>query len=378
MRNSLYTVGILLTACFLIITALILTWLEINEYEHGVAEAQLPPPSAPAAETPEGSGEGGEAPAQDRFLSLAPSDAMAIAVVDVKRLRDSGAMEQATPLKDMAGPQAGPFDPESADRVTFFASPNPAGPDQKPITTGAVLISTPMDQVRQSLQQAAESTSTVAGLEAYKVKEYYGALVGDDMLLFGDSTDSLSGIIERNESGGGGAPADLTDSLGRYSDAMMRFVAVLPASMKQQLTAQMPPEAPESLKEINRLGGGLDFEGQQLSLNTRISFDSADAASSLAEVANQKLDEFKSKAAQMIEQMGEGAGQQQRQAMEAARSILDSVRISASGQDLEVDVQIDVETIGQAMGFLMMQAMSGMQGMGPGGPGGPPRGPGGN
>jgi hypothetical protein len=216
----------------------------------------------------------------------------------------------------------------------------------------------------------------VAGLEAYKVQDYYGTLVGDDRLLLGGSTDSLADLIERNESGGGQAPAELTESLARYSDSMVRFAVVLPAAMKQELSGQLPPDAPEFVRELNKLAGGLDMDGQRISLSSRVTFDSGAAAGSAADLANEKLDEFKAEVAAQIEGMAGGEpSPQMDEAVAAVRNILDSVSVSASGQDVEATLRIDLEEAGKAMGFFMMQAM---QGMAPGGgPGGGPGGPGG-
>ena len=385
MRNSLYTVGILLTAGVLIIVALVLTWFEINEYKHGVSQAELPPPSA--APTPEGTpaeapAGGAAAASQEEALSLAPSDALAIAVIDVERLRNSGALEAETPLQGMAQAGSNILDPQHARLAVMFASPNPAGPGEAPLSSGVVMLSASADEVRPSIEQAAETTTMVAGLEAYKVEDYYGALVGDDRLLLGGSTDSLAGIIERNEAGGGQAPAELTESLARYSGSMMRFAVVLPAAIKQQLSGQLPPDAPGFVRELNKLAGGLDMQGQRVSLNSRVTFDSAAAAGSAADLANQKLDEFKGQVAAEIQKMAGGEGSPQMdEAVQAVRNILDSISVSASGQDVEAELRIDLEEAGKAMGFFMMQMMPGMPpGVSPGpggGPGGRGGGPGG-
>ena len=89
MRDSLYTVGILLTACGLIGFALTLTWFEINEYKYGVSEPDYTAPagagggaSEPVSPSPTSeTGEAGETPAAPAAEGEAPGSASPADVV---------------------------------------------------------------------------------------------------------------------------------------------------------------------------------------------------------------------------------------------------------------------------------------------------------
>lgn len=371
MRNSLYTVGILLATCVLVIFALVLSIAEIREYTHGVQRPEVSLPAstggAREAEQPQPGGPEGAIP---RLLSLAPSDAFAAAVIDVERLVASGALEATPQLKNMAEARSDVMDPQAAKQVAFFVAPGAGGATDKPFTTGALLYEAATEDVRQALQDSAESTATVEGMDAYKVEDYYGSLVGDDMILMGDTTDALATIIQRNEAGGGGMSGDLRGALEGYSDSAFRFAAILPAEVKQQMLQQAQPQGMEFLQDLSKVAGGIDLQQQNLSLDGRATFGSAGSAQTAADKANQQMDGVKGQVEQMIQQMGEGGGEQQRQAIEAVQAMLNSVEISADGADFVLSVNVNTEQIGQAMGFFMMQMMGGMTGGGPGGPAG--------
>ncbi len=368
MKENLLTTALLLTACGLVICAISLSWLEIQEYKHGVDRADVTMPETGGAPepdtTPSGEDKGKETGSMN-LVQFAPQNAFALISINVAQLATSDAWKTTPQLKNMAQSQMQSLESDAVDRAVFFVSPNPAGQDAEPITTGIMSLNVSPSKFENLMEKKSTGTEKVKNRTAYKSEGYYGVIV-EDKVLMAKSVDSLSSMMERYESGEGEAPSKLTSALEQVSGSSIRFAAVPPGDMREK-ALQSVPENYKFMQDMNAVTGGVDLSGKAIKLDVDMEFAVAASAESAANVANEQLDGLKDQVSSMMEKMDE-AGEKQKEMAEAVNRITDSFKIAADGKSLKVNANIQLEHVSKAMGFAMQQIMGGMMAGGGGKP----------
>lgn len=327
------TIGLLVASCAMLASALTLAWTEIQEYKHGPREPEV------SIEAPAGEPAAGAAADVDRLTSLIPPNAIGVMQINVSALRQIQLGDSAPDVSAEL-----PLDPATLELISVFGTPLNGTPQP----AGAAIHTATQEQIRTSLTEAGATTLTVQGVEAFQTDEGFVAPIEEGLLLMADTELVLGDLITRHRQGGE-PPADLVSALQSYQTRSIRWAAVLNDTLRGQLAAAGGDRLPESLRAFSSVAGGIQISAASLSIEVRLTYDSAEAAEAARSAAQNQLDQ----APRQISAQMEGAGPMAPM-LQTVQSILDQMSITAEGPDLTINTSISASALRQAI-----EAMSG-------------------
>ncbi len=368
--NSQLIKGLLLASSVCLLFGIGLTVADVMPYKNvpaapPVARPARPQP-APAApvQTP-----APEPAAQAPMLRLAPEGTWGVLHVD-------GARMAASPLaQSLQGPAAGAQDPSDVPSATIFMLPveGPLDPNTRPEACGVMeLKGQVLEQFKAQLAEGEQAQ--VAGVTAYKLQAppqlgmpmrtgpAFAALVDESTALFGTSEAALGAMMQAHQAGKGAPNQALARAAAPFAGSAVTFAFY----REDGLAALLPPGQAAQMPTFltGARGGALSIDLQDtVAIKGMLVLGDAAAAQEAAAKAEAKLSE----ARQQMQAQAD-ANPQAAQMMQPVMAMLDTIQVSAEGNEVHAALSATAEQV-QALQGAVMGMIGGMM---PGGPGGGP------
>ncbi|MCK4283028.1 MAG: hypothetical protein KAX44_01830 [Candidatus Brocadiae bacterium] len=336
--------GMLLGTCLCLLLATAITLAHYGVYSEYVGLE----PGAPVARGAEG-----RPVAEDvDLLKFAPPGTVGYLAVDVQAIL-------ASPLgqKLLEDPEAEVPDEvkQLGQVVLFFGAPTA---DEPPATCGLVKVTgKTAAEIAEKLAEVGTKT-TVEGMDAYVMQEPFSAVlavVDDSTVLGGSSEDELAKIIQVYQ---GGTPASSVSEMQQMGAAfagdMVKGCVLITDEMKA-----LPPEEEMPAWSLGAKGAGFGVSLRAgLELKGMLRLGSGDDASQAASDAQVKITEAKT----WVQQFGQSPAGQGLD-VQAAISLIDKVKVSADGADVNIAIELTEDDLGTLQEFAMSMVGMMMGGM---------------